>query len=124
MTVSTTSSLTRFRNLNNDLTAVAAHGMTVHDRMGGRYYLRLHGTGCINPTIVTGVTVIPWLAGWINHLLRHSGQWEIYLDDYPATTALDFNRASTLLSSVYPTPREAYAAIIKVAALIQQTPAG
>lgn len=92
----------------------------MRDQNGGRYHLESHGIGCLNPTVTIGpVTFWPWLAGWVNHLVRHRGEWEIFLEEYPTDTAVDIGHLSPLLSPKYSSPRAAAAAIDQLAAVIQ-----
>jgi hypothetical protein len=109
-----------FKNLNSDLTAVAAPGIAVRDSRGGQYYIRLHGRGSMDPGPVGPVSWPFWIGGWVNHLLRHHREWEVYLDECPAEPNIDFEHLEPPLSQTYTSPREAAQARNHLAALIQQ----
>ena len=114
--------ITWFKNLNSDLNAVAAPGVGVRDARGGKYYIRLHGRGCMDPGPVGPVSLPFVIGGWVNHLLRHRREWEVYLDESPSEPTIDFGHLGPLLSQIYTSPREAAKARNYLAALIQQPP--
>lgn len=112
--------VTWFKNLNRDLTAVAAPGIAVRDPRGRDYYIRLHGRGCMDPGVVGPLSLPFWIGGWVNHILRHHREWEVYLDECPSEPNIDFKHLGPLLSKIYTSPREAAQARDHLAALIQR----
>ena len=74
----------------------------------------------MNPDTVGPVSLPFVVGGWVNHVLRHRREWEVYLDEYPPEPNIDFAHLGPLLSQIYPSPREAAQARNHLAALIQR----